>query len=521
MIPYLFKSILCLAILLMVYHLFLEKEKMHRFNRCYLLGSMVFAAVVPLINIKMASQSIPALEYNYFPLLDQGNNQTINNRVLSHAANAALQKETNIDWAMVIIFLYAMIAFMRLLRFTRNIYLIFTSVSKYKLIEYQSAKLVLVKEKIASYSFLNYIFINEEDYSNQLVENEIITHELTHIRQKHSWDVIFVEVMQVFFWFNPILPFYKKAIQLNHEYLADDTVIKTYDNVPAYQQLLLEKIQFNSNTSLTSNFNYSVTKKRLVMMSKNYNKTRGVIKQLFIVPVLVCTVLIFSSKIIIGQEKKDPPKLVQPDQQKEKTIPHVGFLNDIPVTSTEGISKEQLAEFNSLADRTVIKNENADKKIPAYSFKGSENDRNRLLILYKQMNRQQRHDARLGFQKNNDPMKKVIPTDTQLENWKNPSDYGVWIDGKKVNNTVLNNYKASDFSHYFASSLAYTEKMKQDVMKRFNLKTMYKVQLNLMTNKGYADYYKLAKASGEYSMFHHITYDEKNKREVEWRAMVW
>jgi beta-lactamase regulating signal transducer with metallopeptidase domain len=86
-------------------------------------------------------------------------------------------------------------------------------------------------------------------------------HEFTHVKEKHSRDVIFIELLQTIFWFNPMLIFYKKAIQLNHEYLADEAVVRVYDNVPAYQLLLLDKTAYDCNAYLTSNFNYSVTKK--------------------------------------------------------------------------------------------------------------------------------------------------------------------------------------------------------------------------------------------------------------------
>ena len=489
MIPYLLKSILCMAILLMVYQFFLEKEKMHRFNRCYLLGSMVFAAAVPLINIKMASQSIPALEYNYFSLLDQGNNQTIDNRVLSQTASALLQKETTVDWAMAIIFLYTLIAFMRLLRFTRNIYFIFSSVSKNKLIEYQSAKLVLVQERIASYSFLNYIFINEEDYNNRLVENEIITHELTHIRQKHSWDVIFVEMMQVFFWFNPILPFYKKAIQLNHEYLADDTVIKTYDNVPAYQQLLLEKIQFNSNASLTSNFNYSVTKKRFVMMTRKINLTRAFFKKLSLMPVLAAAFFTFSSKTIA----QDNPLIIIPKP------------NNVPFTQ-EGVSEESWNELNAIVDKYINKTKNGHYVLENVG----EPDRSRLEKIYLQMNKQQQATSRVVFDEKIIHKPSGQPSDAVFESFKDPAKFGVWLNGKKVTNDVLDKYRASDFGDYWLSNLNYTNKMQQDVMRRFNLSVMYEKQLELTTKEVAEKQYELNIADAKkhpYSMF--FRYDKR------------
>ena len=105
--------------------------------------------------------------------------------------------------------------------------------------------------------------------------------------------------------------------------------------------------------------------------------------------------------------------------------------------------------------------------------------------------------------------KKIIPAEAQFEKWKNPSDYGVWIDGKKVLNEDLNKYKASDFSHYSVSSLAYTQKMKEDVMRSFNLKTMYKVQLNLTTNDGYDSWAAKHAAEPEFGFVYVNRHDNK------------
>jgi len=128
--------------------------------------------------------------------------------------------------------------------------------------------LILVEEKILPHTFLNYIFINKNDYENRKIEGELFTHELTHVRQKHTLDVLFIEILKTIFWFNPLLIFYKKAIQLNHEFLADEKVVTSYKNVPFYQSLLLEKASWNSNFYLASNLNFLVTKKRLIMMTK-------------------------------------------------------------------------------------------------------------------------------------------------------------------------------------------------------------------------------------------------------------
>jgi hypothetical protein len=106
---------------------------------------------------------------------------------------------------------------------------------------FHNSTLVLLEENVLPHTFLHYIFINKSEFEKSAIEAELYTHELTHVRQKHTLDILFIEILKTIFWFNPILIVYKKAIQLNHEFLADEKVVKSYNNVPFYQKLLLEK----------------------------------------------------------------------------------------------------------------------------------------------------------------------------------------------------------------------------------------------------------------------------------------
>jgi len=511
MTTYLLKSILCLAILLLVYLLFLEKEKMHRFNRWYLLGSIVFACIVPLISITIQGQPIPVLQDNYFEITGFDNS-------VSTQSSAVAQKEATNYLVPALLVIYSLITSILLIRFTRNIYRLLSSAAKNKVVVYRGARLVLLKEKVVSHTFLNNIFISEADYADHKIEEELFTHELTHVREKHSWDVIFIELLQTIFWFNPMFIFYKKAIQLNHEYLADDAVIKTYEDVPAYQCLLLEKISLNSNSYLASNFNYSVTKKRLVMMTRNTNRATALLKKLSILPLLASAVFVFSSKTVAQDQTKTVPlhlKLKTVPSTKDSVPKRFAWKCDLPVISAAGTTQADLDEFNAIVARNTTKTKTGRDIITHVS----QEDRNRLEAIFKHMNLGQRNEARIGFYRKIDPPAKLVPTTTQLDKWKNPVDYGVWIDGKKVNNEKLNDYKASDFSHYDASNLAYTEKAKRDVMEQYNLKVMYKVQLDLMTNTGYEKYLAENRAEPENTMYYHET-KAPDGRKVEWRWMI-
>ena len=117
-------------------------------------------------------------------------------------------------------------------------------------------------------------FINKDDYETKNIEKELFTHELTHVTQKHTLDVIILELVQVIFWINPLFIILKKAIQLNHEFLADETVINKHKNTSQYQHLLLNKAAWKNEYYLASNLNYSLTKKRLKMMTTQSSQSK-------------------------------------------------------------------------------------------------------------------------------------------------------------------------------------------------------------------------------------------------------
>ncbi len=485
MLAYLLKSTLCMGILLLVYLFFLEKEKMHQFNRFYLLGSILFSLIIPLITITKQIPVLTEIPVTYFT--------TLENIHTEHSAISPMP--INNSPANPIPFLpilYCLIAAILLGRFVRNLYKLSLTASKNRSVILDGARLILLKENIVSHTFLKNIFINEEGYTNLSIEKEILTHELAHVKQRHSFDIIFLELLQIIFWFNPLLTLYKRAIQLNHEFLADDAVLTTHPDVSAYQNLLLDKLSQPGHFQLASPFNFSITKKRLVMMTKEINQSRILVKKLVLLPFLVLAVLVFSSKIISAQEN-----------------PSISKVNGIDLPATkEGASKELLDEYEAIIKKNMTKTKSGQEIIGRVT----DSERNKLESIYKQMNRAQRDTANVRFIKNLATIKKAIPTQKQFDSWKDTGEYGIWIDDIKVKNEVLSKYKAEDFSYYSVSNLNYNETAKKNIMTKYGLHSMYSHQLNLMTNTYYEKYYKRHLSDPENIMMYRIRYD-KNKNQ--------
>jgi len=303
MITFLIKSTICLSVLLAIYHLLLEKEKMHTFNRFYLLFALVFSFILPFITIEIVKelpQALPKIETE--PPVQIG-----------------IHPDEQFNYLNLLSISYAVITLFLSVRFIANILKINNRVKNNPTIKHKKARLVIVKENILPHTFLNTIFISENEYNNSGIERELYEHELTHVTQKHTLDVLFIEVIKTIFWFNPVFLFYKKAIQLNHEFLADEKVVKSYDNIPFYQQLLLSKANGGQTVYLASNLNYLITKKRLIMMTKTTSASVMLLKKLALLP-LFTGLLLFLCTETVAQSNPKPTKekttVTQKDQVK-------------------------------------------------------------------------------------------------------------------------------------------------------------------------------------------------------------
>jgi beta-lactamase regulating signal transducer with metallopeptidase domain len=292
MIGFLIKSTTSLVIFLCFYHLVLEREKMNQFNRFYLLIATVISLVLPFITFEIIKE-IPVAEITepiYMPI-------PISDEII---VVEPINYTPIILWS-----LYGLTALALAFRFGKNIWKLISKSNSNPVVKYRNAQLVLIEEKTIPHTFLKSIFINFDDYNQRNIEDELYTHELVHVTQKHTLDILFIEFLKTVFWFNPIFYFYKKAIQLNHEFLADEKVVTTYNNVSFYQSLLLQKGNENQTIYLASNLNYLVTKKRLIMMTKNTSKTVALLKKATILPILIGLIYLFCVEIT-AQDKTAP-----------------------------------------------------------------------------------------------------------------------------------------------------------------------------------------------------------------------
>lgn len=300
MTSYFIKSGLCLGLLLVFYHLFLEREKMHQFNRFYLLGSVLFSFLAPLFVIYVEPKEI------------------IEVPLVTKATTGKIEHQTLFTLQNIMLGIYTIGVLFLSIRFIKNIFDISFKISRNEKLKLNNATLVLVDDEILPHTFWNYIFINKKEFQKNEIEEELFTHELAHVTQKHTIDVILLELTQIVLWFNPFIIWLKKAVQLNHEFLADDSVISSHQNISYYQTLLLDKAAWNNKFYLASNLNYSLTKKRLKMMKTPSSKLSILLKKLALLPLLIGFVFVFANRVE-AQTKKKPTVIEVKEVEKSAT----------------------------------------------------------------------------------------------------------------------------------------------------------------------------------------------------------
>lgn len=295
MIIYLIYSAISLGVLLLFYHLFLEKEKMHKVNRGFLIISLLFSFTIPLIPIGLID--LPTDQLNFFnqtSAQESGSFVTLDGEWLdSGAESLAIHDKASgshiYSFWMIALLVYLFVSaglFIRLIRIVHRIQLKADRNEKRLL---NGCEIVLLNDDSVPHTFFNQIFLNKKSYLKGEIPEEVIIHEMTHARQKHTLDILLIELLKVLFWFNPLLYLYKRAILLNHEFLADEAVLSQGKSVKEYQNILLKTMRIRPGYSLASTLNYSLTKKRLQMMTQSKSTYRSVFKVLALIP-LVATI---------------------------------------------------------------------------------------------------------------------------------------------------------------------------------------------------------------------------------------
>ncbi|WDF61701.1 M56 family metallopeptidase [Flavobacterium sp. KACC 22758] len=306
MIPYILYTALILSACFLFYKLLLQKETFFHLNRYVLLFCMVLAFTLPLIPVPQqlsfrknaAEQSIEAVKIP----TGTAAAQTSKEKSIQPAPVEETKQVINVDVLLQgIIYLYWFGVVIFGLNFLMQaLILLFRSYSG-SAIQDGKFRIVEITGDKAPCSFGNNIFINPEKYEWETY-NQILLHEKIHIEQKHTIDLLLAEVVLVFQWFNPFAWQWRKALETNLEFLTDDQMLQ-HDTVEreSYQFSLLKVAAPQFPLSLTTNYNQSLLKKRIIMMNSKKSNVHTTWKYFFLVPLMVLFACLFNQSAAQSQ----------------------------------------------------------------------------------------------------------------------------------------------------------------------------------------------------------------------------
>ncbi len=407
---FLIKSAVILTILYGFYKLVLENESMHVFKRFYLLGSLPGAFLIPLVTftsyVEVPVSSAPIIIANSFPIPE-----------------ASVNLLPFVLWS-----LYVLGVVFFSIKFGKNLNQLLSKIRNNPKFTKDSIHHILLNVQVIPHTFLNYVFFNKQKFEGGEIPEEVIAHEHVHAKQKHSMDILFVELLQIVFWFNPLLYFIKRSIKLNHEFLADRAVLNKGTNTVVYQKILLAFSSNATTPALANSINYSFIKKRFTVMKKQTSTQAIWLRSLLILPLMAILLYGFTTKEVIQKEK--PANYTQAELQEEKA------------------TKAEVEEYNKLAKKfNGMSNENLWDSLEEIQ---------RIKFLYQKMTLEQRKNVETfpvfgvievpeikTYKTNNDiqnpPAPPVTPTvpmliDTsQMVNETIEKGGELYIENKKVN----------------------------------------------------------------------------------------
>ena len=266
------KAAVLLAVFYMFYRLLLSRDTFHRFNRVMLLVISLLSLILPLCEITVhRTVDIPA----WLLTMQESRSAT----VVEEAVNGTGGWET----AAVSLYIAGVMAVLAHTGFA--VADVLRIILRGRRIPQEDGVVIVVTDRdTAPFSWMKYIVFCESDF--RAGHEAILRHEKAHVRMRHSWDLLFTDIVTAFQWFNPAVWMLRADLRALHEFEADDFVLRSGADAREYQYLLIRKAVGASGNSITNSFSHSTLKNRITMMLRKRSSSWGALKALYLVPLV-------------------------------------------------------------------------------------------------------------------------------------------------------------------------------------------------------------------------------------------
>lgn len=337
---YILKVNLYCTVFYVCYYILLRRHTFFALNRFYLVGTLCLSLLLPFVEFTETVRVLPA---------------AIQTLPESYVQSAAASPGLQIGWLQITLILYGLGAVYMLTNLLRGLYGLYLLLKQGEWVNMESYTLILLPEtgakdrKLGSFSFLNFLIVCHDDYENCF--DTILSHELVHIKQRHSYDILFVEVIKAACWFNPAVWLYKYSLREIHEFLADQQA----ENKEVYASFLVSYAQEAAYGNITNNFfNSILLKDRIKMIYSKSTSYWSLSKYLLIILIMAFAVMKTAARnqIFIVAERK--PEMDLSDKMEES---YQSRVQD----STVVVRKKEKMKKITYSHKSLIKNsQNAD-----------------------------------------------------------------------------------------------------------------------------------------------------------------
>jgi beta-lactamase regulating signal transducer with metallopeptidase domain len=310
---FLLKSTLALSLLYLFFRLLLRNETYFRISRSVLLFIVFASIVIPFIYLPQVNHPIVSVRLD--PIF-QGNTIIEKPVQTEEATSETALSTTNlnafqpivISTKSIFLFIYLTGVFISLLLFVYSIFSVLRLFRKSRKTTVEGMQVLVHDTDIPAFSFRRRILISRHDYDTNA--EAILTHELSHIRQGHFYDLMLIEIVKIIYWFNPLVYLISSDLKDIHEFQADENTINSGVDPSEYQLLIIQKCVGQQSFALANSFNHCQIKKRITMMNKSKTSKAWCWKVATFLPLLALLLMAFGRRGEIVPEKTNLPERV-------------------------------------------------------------------------------------------------------------------------------------------------------------------------------------------------------------------
>lgn len=301
-----------MSLLYLLFRSIMRKEAFFALNRILLLAIVISSATIPLIYLPKVIQapvqhelmSVLAPTFpEVVPISGVGN--VIEKSIIEKSLPEKVNSYTAISTQQLLQFIYLFglcISFLILFNGLVSILVLFR---KAKVLKMNGFWLLVIDRDISAFSFGRFVILSRTDYEEHSVT--MLAHEQAHVRLNHFYDLLFLEIVKIFHWFNPLIYRLVKDLKEIHEFQADDYTLTKGIDATQYQLLIIQKCVGSQRFALANSFNHCQIKKRITMMNKSKTRKAWSWKVATFLPLFALLLMAFSKSGENVPEKKNLP----------------------------------------------------------------------------------------------------------------------------------------------------------------------------------------------------------------------